>query len=650
MVRVYVSKKVDTCDIKPQELIPLKVCVGNGLEYEVDIVEIGEIKALDIATDTKPKKSRKPKITPKVIGEPPVPLSLNTKDRYRPLLIGCSAMGVWDGCTACTLGGFAKNKVPGEEEFIGILANNHCYPGHVEVLTIDGFKRWDAVSKDDKFATLTEDHVIEYHKPINYFKLNWDGNGLYRVHGANFSFTTTPGQNIYAANAWFGSAKHGKFTLTPIENLVNRLNEGNTTTMRMFRSGQWIGKDNETFTDSIIEFIGWYITEGSACINSIGQNIVSIRQREGSKYEEIYKCLKSISSKTWKCKSAIVSNSPELHSLLNNLGLYGVHAKTKFIPSDIKNLPSYKLRLLLDTMLKGDGSIGRVTEYHTASKKLADDISEICLKLGIPTTITIDNRPTNFANERTLYSVLFLKRSNPLVRGIEYIPSYNGNVYDVEVPNHTLLIREEGTAIWSGNCAACENKAAKGTPYIQPSRYDNGRDIEDKIGELWRFVEIKFSEFTCPYRNAVHKIWRTVKSFGIFDDDRNHVDIAFVKLDTNIPYSVEVLGVGKMNGKADAVIGDRVEKVGRTTGLTTGGVVADLDWNGAVSYSRGNATFHDCILVKGDAFSAGGDSSSFVYKIPDKLYIGNLFAGSDTYTIICKGSNVEKELQVEVLF
>jgi len=43
---------------------------------------------------------------------------------HRPVTIGCSAMN-YQG-TACTLGGFAKNKKSGEIEFIGSLANCHC--------------------------------------------------------------------------------------------------------------------------------------------------------------------------------------------------------------------------------------------------------------------------------------------------------------------------------------------------------------------------------------------------------------------------------------------------------------------------------------------------------------------------------------------
>jgi intein/homing endonuclease len=83
-----------------------------------------------------------------------------------------------------------------------------------------------------------------------------------------------------------------------------------------------------------------------------------------------------------------------------------------------------------------------------------------------------------------------------------------------------------------------------------------------------------------------------------------------------------------------------------TTGYTEG-VVADLDWAGYVGYTRGTAFFEDCILVEGEGFSQGGDSSSPVFK--GDLTVGMLFAGSSSHTIVCKIDNIEKEGKVKLI-
>jgi len=93
--RVYVTKKDMSIKTTDKDFIPKFLSLGNK-EVCTDIIEIGEIKALGDVCRT----------------------------RNRPIKAGCSFMNYLG--TACTLGWFAKNKKEGEEEFIGIIANNHC--------------------------------------------------------------------------------------------------------------------------------------------------------------------------------------------------------------------------------------------------------------------------------------------------------------------------------------------------------------------------------------------------------------------------------------------------------------------------------------------------------------------------------------------
>ena len=75
-----------------------------------------------------------------------------------------------------------------------------------------------------------------------------------------------------------------------------------------------------------------------------------------------------------------------------------------------------------------------------------------------------------------------------------------------------------------------------------------------------------------------------------------------------------------------------MEKIGRTTGHTTGRVTAfELD-NVIVRYDTGTLRFDDQIEIEGTAdvaFSAGGDSGSLVFTSGARGALGLLFAGSD---------------------
>lgn len=202
----------------------------------------------------------------------------------------------------------------------------------------------------------------------------------------------------------------------------------------------------------------------------------------------------------------------------------------------------------------------------------------------------------------------------------------------------------------NAHCYALENKAKIGDPILQPSPYDGGT-LSDQVGEFYKGVSIHFTKYSCPFRNFLFKISKLFKR-EVF----NRVDISFATFKCNyhpicdpIKYlcGMRILFLGTITGKREAQIGETVQKVGRTTGKTLGKVIS-TSWTGNVEYSRGRATFTDCILIEGRGFSAGGDSGSPILSLNNE-YLGALFAGSENYTVACKISNIEKESNTELV-
>jgi len=208
------------------------------------------------------------------------------------------------------------------------------------------------------------------------------------------------------------------------------------------------------------------------------------------------------------------------------------------------------------------------------------------------------------------------------------------------------LLEEQFIGILANNhCCANENTLPKLTPYTVPSKYDTG-DLNDKVGELWRYVELKFTDFKCPYRNTLYKMYRFFKRDTLI----NRVDIGLVKI--TIPLSdviFEVEQIGAPKGKRRGIEGELLHKFGRTTGYTKDGKLYDNDWYGSVRYSRGTLMFGPCGLVMKNGFSAGGDSSSLILAMEDDFLLGNLFAGSNVSTIYCHYDFVESDLEVEYI-
>jgi hypothetical protein len=219
------------------------------------------------------------------------------------------------------------------------------------------------------------------------------------------------------------------------------------------------------------------------------------------------------------------------------------------------------------------------------------------------------------------------------------------------------LFREKDTGkllmASNNHCFGRENTAKIGDPILQPSPYDGGTFPKDQVGEFYKCVEIRFGNFKSSIRNSFHRIFRIFRSQDAFF---NRVDIAFASFKCpncpkcepmNTTCIAKVLGIGLPIGKILPDLNQRVQKMGRTTGKTIGTIVS-TSWTGTVKYSRGSATFIDCILVSGKNFSLGGDSGSPVLDM-NCNYIGALFAGSGDHAIVCKYINIEKEANVELV-
>jgi len=113
--------------------------------------------------------------------------------------------------------------------------------------------------------------------------------------------------------------------------------------------------------------------------------------------------------------------------------------------------------------------------------------------------------------------------------------------------------------------------------------------------------------------------------------------IAFSNAMLNFP--IELTG-----NLAEIDVGDRVQKSGRTTGYTTGEILAE-GVTVEVEFGPGQvAMFENQIIA--DNMSAGGDSGSTVFKMNGDA-IGLLFAGSDTVTILNPIQYVFQELNIE---
>ncbi|MEJ0037751.1 MAG: trypsin-like serine protease [Gammaproteobacteria bacterium] len=133
----------------------------------------------------------------------------------------------------------------------------------------------------------------------------------------------------------------------------------------------------------------------------------------------------------------------------------------------------------------------------------------------------------------------------------------------------------------------------------------------------------------------------------------NEVDGALVDLSAGTAHIQNYLPsrtVTSPRGVAAASVGDKVHKVGRTTGLTFGTVTQVGAVVGPVPYAPGDVWFQQCLVVEGDngtTFSDHGDSGSAIVR-DDGMLVGLLFAGNGSQTYACAIDNVMRQLDCQL--
>jgi deoxycytidine triphosphate deaminase len=208
-----------------------------------------------------------------------------------------------------------------------------------------------------------------------------------------------------------------------------------------------------------LKFFGIWLAEGSAYINEKKRSYtVKIACFDTKKRKIIRKWLSKLPFKFFETKEGFVCLNKSLCLYLKQFG----HASEKFIPKEIKKLaPSY-LKILLYSLLLGDGNLQTLT-YTTTSKKLADDLQEIILKCGwaaIVRRISQTSYKKRILKEHLVqanYDIYKIRISKTHLTPKIYknsfsLVDYDDYVYDVTVPNHTLYVRRNGKACWSSNC------------------------------------------------------------------------------------------------------------------------------------------------------------------------------------------------------
>ncbi len=384
-----------------------------------------------------------------------------------------------------------------------------CYDDKTEVLTDKGWKLFKELSPDDEICTLKpSSHEIEFNKPYALVSFKHHRR-LVSVQNRTLDIMVTPDHNMYVETQQDARKHTNNFGFVRARNLESQ--------SRIKRTGLWIGQECAYFTlpsavighyegrqvtlhetrqvempmDTWLAFMGIWLSDGSVSSNRDSYRI-SVAQKTPAKFERIEGVLSQTPFEFTKGEQEFYCYDKQLGSYLAEFG----RAPEKYVPRFIKSLSARQIGIFLDWFALGDGTLMRngFRIFYTSSKKLADDIQELLLKIGrLGIVKTRQGRGRvwiegHYADAlRPQYDVMErVRKLDSWIdkRDIETV-SYDGVVYCASVKNHVMYVRRNGKPYWCGNTSMYwtrnsplfENTLLKAREKLAASKYVGYIDI-----------------------------------------------------------------------------------------------------------------------------------------------------------------------------
>jgi len=378
-----------------------------------------------------------------------------------------------------------------------------CFDADTEVLTRNGWKRWPDVSAHDELATVhLPTDQIQYQCPLHLIDRPYDGD-MVQLKGARIDILVTPNHRMVTLKKRHEPQPDGtrrwNFDVPPGITLAKDLTVHHAIKLNATWAGEarrtihipasvnCFGHDIEPARDvdavDLAAFFGWWVSEGSV-FQGRSRTQGNLRHRvEVTQIKPVsrQRLVAVLARLPWRFRTtgkAFVATSKQLYDLVLPAGR---RQPERCVPQWIKDARPEVIAAFVDAAIDGDGWIQCRQAHHrasrayaTTSRRLADDMQELFIKLGRAATMrivqpdgwTIQGRSgqrclTQYHVCERLASRAYLDGGGNGQRGFfgKRVP-YQGRVYCATVPNGTLILRRGGKTFIAGNCAVYSYAAA----------------------------------------------------------------------------------------------------------------------------------------------------------------------------------------------
>ncbi|MDE2010454.1 MAG: hypothetical protein KGJ09_10340 [Candidatus Omnitrophica bacterium] len=358
-----------------------------------------------------------------------------------------------------------------ESDSAGLILTSipFCYDQETEILTKRGWIGFGELKQYDEVATVNPDRLcFEWQIPKKIVWENYQGEML-KFGNRCFDLLVTPNHRIFAARRGKGFCPEKLHLVEAQEiakdyELSKRRKHASGRISRSWKTclvppndghGDWpekilipslpegvrSGHGVQLYWVEARDFMmlaGWFLSEGFADSFEAGRQggRISIAQVTKEKYR------KEIQDMFLRIGLPPSIHPRQITVWCRNLAYFLIHqfgtgSKNKRIPEWVRNLHPGLLRILRDTMMKGDGTGTKC--YTSFSRELRDNFQEICLKTGWRATI---KKNTALVGSKQVY---------PEIRKAPSRVNYNGMIGCVTVANGIVIVRRNGKPCVCGN-------------------------------------------------------------------------------------------------------------------------------------------------------------------------------------------------------
>lgn len=306
------------------------------------------------------------------------------------------SMGTDESITQAARVSYGKGtkKVEEEEGLIRyLMRHRHCYHPTMEVLTSEGWKRWDQCSDRENFLVPDPESRSLVEETLDVKCFDFSGN-LFCFENDRMSYAVTPEHRML-----FKAKYEGEFKVIP----ANQMSKwGHFEPLRGYEYHPFVGE-----CDPEYEFIGFFLGDGSYS----SKNTVSFHLKKGRKKDYLMRLSEDLGlhpkitrSSTYDDALVFLFSTPEF--LRNSLPELSSRSRDKRFPrEELRNLDGPKIRGLWNGLVNSDGSVKKdrpQVSYSSNSLELLKLFQVLSAMLGMDCHATsTPDRVTAYQGGRT---------------------------------------------------------------------------------------------------------------------------------------------------------------------------------------------------------------------------------------------------------